>query len=48
MNRAQTSLPMNLIAKLPEQIKRGKATLVLFSSYWQMDKVVTALREKQN
>lgn len=35
-----------LIAKLPEQIKRGKATLVLFSSYWQMDKVVTALREK--
>ncbi|MFT5814716.1 MAG: ATP-dependent DNA helicase DinG [Psychroserpens sp.] len=35
-----------LIAKLPEQIKRGKATLVLFSSYWQMDKVVTALREQ--
>jgi ATP-dependent DNA helicase DinG len=35
-----------LIAKLPEQIKRGKASLVLFSSYWQMDKVVTALREK--
>ncbi|ARD46172.1 ATP-dependent DNA helicase DinG [Colwellia sp. PAMC 21821] len=35
-----------LIAKLPEQIQRGKATLVLFSSYWQMDKVVTALREQ--
>ncbi|MFT6917817.1 MAG: ATP-dependent DNA helicase DinG [Cognaticolwellia sp.] len=35
-----------LIAKLPEQIKRGKATLVLFSSYWQMDKVVTTLREQ--
>ena len=35
-----------LISKLPEQIKRGKATLVLFSSYWQMDKVVTALREQ--
>ncbi|TWX73991.1 ATP-dependent DNA helicase DinG [Colwellia sp. C1TZA3] len=35
-----------LIAKLPAQIKRGKASLVLFSSYWQMDKVVTALREK--
>ncbi|MEH6595297.1 MAG: ATP-dependent DNA helicase DinG [Colwellia polaris] len=35
-----------LIAKLPAQIERGKATLVLFSSYWQMDKVVTALREK--
>ncbi|MGB1261338.1 MAG: ATP-dependent DNA helicase DinG [Cognaticolwellia sp.] len=34
-----------LIAKLPEYIKRGKATLVLFSSYWQMDKVVSALRE---
>ena len=35
-----------LITKLPAQINRGKATLVLFSSYWQMDKVVTALREK--
>lgn len=35
-----------LIEKLPALIKRGKATLVLFSSYWQMDKVVTALREK--
>lgn len=35
-----------LIEKLPAMIKRGKATLVLFSSYWQMDKVVTALREK--
>ena len=35
-----------LIEKLPAMIKRGKATLVLFSSYWQMDKVVTALRDK--
>ncbi len=34
-----------LIEKLPAMIKRGKATLVLFSSYWQMDKVVTALRD---
>lgn len=35
-----------LIEKLPALIKRGKATLVLFSSYWQMDKVVSALRSK--
>lgn len=35
-----------VINKLPALIKRGKATLVLFSSYWQMDKVVTALRDK--
>ncbi|WP_085297225.1 ATP-dependent DNA helicase DinG [Cognaticolwellia mytili] len=35
-----------LIEKLPTMLKRGKASLVLFSSYWQMDKVVTALREK--
>ena len=35
-----------LIEKLPAMLKRGKASLVLFSSYWQMDKVVTALREK--
>lgn len=35
-----------IIIKLPALIKRGKATLVLFSSYWQMDKVVTALRDQ--
>lgn len=37
-----------LIAKLPEILTQGKASLVLFSSYWQMDKVVTALRDKQS
>lgn len=40
------SFTNELIEKLPAIIKRGKASLVLFSSYWQMDKVVTALRDK--
>ena len=35
-----------LIEKLPHYIKKGKATLVLFSSYWQMEKVAEALREQ--
>ena len=36
-----------LIDKLPNLIKQGKASLVLFSSYWQMEKVAQALREKK-
>lgn len=35
-----------LIDKLPKLIEQGSATLVLFSSYWQMEKVAKALREK--
>lgn len=35
-----------LIDKLPKYIDQGSATLVLFSSYWQMEKVAQALREK--
>ncbi|MEW6983002.1 ATP-dependent DNA helicase DinG [Colwelliaceae bacterium 6471] len=35
-----------LIAVLPALLKQGKSSLVLFSSYWQMEKVAQALREK--
>lgn len=35
-----------LIAKLPKYLDQGSATLVLFSSYWQMEKVAQALRDK--
>lgn len=35
-----------LIEKLPKYIDHGSATLVLFSSYWQMEKVAQALRDK--
>ncbi|WP_281560540.1 ATP-dependent DNA helicase DinG [Thalassomonas sp. RHCl1] len=35
-----------VITKLPALLKQGNASLVLFSSYWQMDKVATALRDK--
>tara|TARA_R110002167_G_scaffold179835_2_gene379762 strand:+ start:68723 stop:70855 length:2133 start_codon:yes stop_codon:yes gene_type:complete len=35
-----------LIEKLPKYIEQGSATLVLFSSYWQMEKVAQALKEK--
>lgn len=34
-----------LIKKLPAYLAKGDATLVLFSSYWQMNKVAEALRE---
>ncbi len=34
-----------LIEKLPALLKQPDASLVLFSSYWQMDKVAQALRE---
>jgi ATP-dependent DNA helicase DinG len=36
-----------LIQKLPYYIEKGNATLVLFSSYWQMEKVAEALREQE-
>ncbi|MDP7592295.1 MAG: ATP-dependent DNA helicase DinG [Litorilituus sp.] len=35
-----------LIDKLPKYLDQGNATLVLFSSYWQMEKVAQALRDK--
>jgi len=35
-----------VIQKLPDIIKKGKATLVLFSSYWQMEQVANVLRDK--
>lgn len=35
-----------IIEKLPDLIDQGFSTLVLFSSYWQMEKVANALREK--
>ena len=34
-----------LIEKLPKYIAQGKATLVLFSSYWQMQQVADEIRE---
>ena len=37
-----------LIKKIPQYLKKGKASLVLFSSYWQMNKVADALREQHN
>ena len=35
-----------LIEKLPQYLAQGSASLVLFSSYWQMEKVAQALKEK--
>jgi len=37
-----------LIDKLPKYLAQGSASLVLFSSYWQMEKVAQALRDKHN
>ncbi len=34
-----------IIEKLPKYIEQGSATLVLFSSYWQMNKVTQELRD---
>ncbi|MBU2892620.1 ATP-dependent DNA helicase DinG [Colwellia sp. D2M02] len=34
-----------LIEKIPHYLKQGDASLVLFSSYWQMNKVAEAIRE---
>ncbi len=35
-----------LINKLPKYLAQGSASLVLFSSYWQMEKVAQAIRDK--
>lgn len=35
-----------LIKKLPKYLAQGNASLVLFSSYWQMEKTAQALRDK--
>jgi len=35
-----------LVERLPDFIDQGSSTLVLFSSYWQMEKVAKALREQ--
>lgn len=37
-----------VIKKLPRYLKQGKASLVLFSSYWQMNKVAEAIRESHS
>ncbi|MCP4991407.1 MAG: ATP-dependent DNA helicase DinG [Colwellia sp.] len=37
-----------IIEKLPKYIEQGSATLVLFSSYWQMNKVTQELRDNKN
>ncbi len=41
-----TQFTDELIEKLPKYLQQGNASLVLFSSYWQMEKVAQALREK--
>ncbi|WP_019027864.1 ATP-dependent DNA helicase DinG [Colwellia piezophila] len=35
-----------VIEKLPKYLEQGNASLVLFSSYWQMNKVAQALRDE--
>jgi len=35
-----------LIKKIPQYLSQGNASLVLFSSYWQMNKVAEVLREQ--
>jgi ATP-dependent DNA helicase DinG len=37
-----------VIAKLPHYLEQGSASLVLFSSYWQMNKVAEALRDNSD
>jgi ATP-dependent DNA helicase DinG len=37
-----------IIKKLPIYLKQGKASLVLFSSYWQMNRVAEALRDSHS
>lgn len=37
-----------LIVKIPQLLRENQANLVLFSSYWQMEKVADAIREKHN
>jgi len=43
---SQPQFTDELIKVLPNLIAQDKATLVLFSSYWQMEQVAKALREK--
>ena len=43
-----TQFTDELIEKLPKYLAQGSASLVLFSSYWQMEKVAETLREKKN
>lgn len=40
-----TQFTDELIEKLPKYLAQGSASLVLFSSYWQMEKVAQALRD---
>ena len=40
-----TEFTDEVINKLPKYLKQGNASLVLFSSYWQMNKVAQALRD---
>ncbi|PKI17542.1 ATP-dependent DNA helicase DinG [Colwellia sp. 12G3] len=37
-----------IITKLPRYLEQGSASLVLFSSYWQMNKVAEALRDNSD
>ncbi|WP_448211545.1 ATP-dependent DNA helicase DinG [Colwellia sp. MEBiC06753] len=41
------SFTNELTKVLPSLIEQGKATLVLFSSYWQMEQVAKSLRDKK-
>ena len=41
-----TQFTDELIEKLPKYLEQGNSSLVLFSSYWQMEKVAQALRDK--
>jgi ATP-dependent DNA helicase DinG len=41
-----TAFTDELIEKLPKYLEQGNASLVLFSSYWQMEKVAQALRDE--
>jgi len=40
-----TEFTDEVITKLPKYLEQGNASLVLFSSYWQMNKVAQALRD---
>ncbi|MFD2166812.1 ATP-dependent DNA helicase DinG [Thalassotalea euphylliae] len=43
---SHTKFTDELVRLLPDLIKQDEATLVLFSSYWQMEQVAQQLREK--
>lgn len=42
-----TEFTDEVIKKLPQYLQQGNASLVLFSSYWQMNKVAEELRDTQ-